>query len=730
MVPDPGCCHDQWVTSRVHPDSVPDWDPDAHHLDGLTAAAVATDLNGRIVYCNDAAERLYGHACEQIFGVDAVTLLFPEDFHGAVREIAGQVLAGGRWSEELTAITAGGAPRAVNMSVSPVHSGGEPAGLLFLGEDPSAGVGDRTARRTSERLARLARVTSELVMADDMDTVTKIVISHAADAAGATVASLCRLVDENTLALVGLRGGREGAASRWATFSVDDDTPVSEAVRTGEPVVLNGREAIRTRYPELEMAASGERSMVAVPLKVAGRPIGAIGLSFPGRRAFDSAELEFFGLLADTCAQAMDRLQALEDAADRAAKLAFLADASAELGRSLDYQATLRRVAHLGVPGFADWCSISLLEDDDLRTLEVAHIDPAKVAFVEQMQERYPPVRDAPHGAWHVARTGVSELIPEVTDEMLAAGTQDEEHLRLARELNLRSAVSVPLTARGKVLGVITWVSADEGRRYTPADLTFAEDLARRAAVAIDNAQLHSEVRDAAARLQRAVLPESFETTPGWEVTGYYSPSGRTDVGGDFYDVIHLDGRVALFVGDVMGRGVTAAAAMAQMRSAVRAYAAVDPDPVTVIGSLDQMFAKLDFAQLVTLVYAVVDPAADTLELVSAGHLPPLIVRADGSQEHLPFADGPPLGVGTPGRTATSLRFAAGDTFIAYTDGLIEQRVEHIDQGQARLAAAVAALGVHALPNRLEELVETVRDHSRQDDIAVLVARRLPVTAG
>ena len=150
----------------------------------------------------------------------------------------------------------------------------------------------------------------------------------------------------------------------------------------------------------------------------------------------------------------------------------------------------------------------------------------------------------------------------------------------MVRELNLRSAMAVPLVAHNRVLGVITWVAGDQGRRFDEHDLAFAEDLARRAAVAIDNAQLHTELREMAIRLQRAVLPTAMPRIEGWEVAAHYSPAGHLDAGGDFYDVIPLDGgRVAIFIGDVMGRGVDAAAAMAQMRAAIRALVAVDPEP-------------------------------------------------------------------------------------------------------------------------------------------------------
>ena len=245
-----------------------------------------------------------------------------------------------------------------------------------------------------------------------------------------------------------------------------------------------------------------------------------------------------------------------------------------------------------------------------------------------------------------MARSGKAELIREVTDEMLVAGARDEEHLRVARELHLRSAVIVPLFVRGRVSGVLTWVSTDDDRMYDEDDLRFAEHLARRAATAIDNSDLHSQTRAAAEQLQRAVHPQVVLPSEGWEVACHYEPSGRTEVGGDFYDAFPLgDGRYVVFIGDVMGRGVAAAAAMAEVRAATRAFASVNPEPASVVDRLDAMVVRYGTEQLVTLVYAVADAATGTLVVTNAGHPPPSIVRADGSVERLPFADGPPLGV-------------------------------------------------------------------------------------
>jgi serine phosphatase RsbU (regulator of sigma subunit) len=276
------------------------------------------------------------------------------------------------------------------------------------------------------------------------------------------------------------------------------------------------------------------------------------------------------------------------------------------------------------------------------------------------------------------------------------------------------------------VLGVITWVTAESERRYGADELALAEELAKRAAVAIDNAELHSQTLAAATELQHAVLPQSLPSTATWELGHHYSPSGRTEVGGDFYDAIELDdGRLAMFVGDVMGRGVAAAAAMAHMRAAVRAYAALDPTPDVVLTRLDQMYARYQTEQLVTLVYVLIDPIRNQLVVGNAGHPPPVLLHGDGSTALLPVADGAPLGVTAPeARGQTAVAFCAGDTLVAFTDGLIERRDEDITDGQERLRRAIGGLVGPDLGVSLDELVQEVRDPSRDDDVAVLAVRR------
>ena len=185
----------------------------------------------------------------------------------------------------------------------------------------------------------------------------------------------------------------------------------------------------------------------------------------------------------------------------------FIVAASDALTRSLDYRETLTEVARLATESVADWCAVHVVESDDIVEVAVAHVDPAKVVLAHELQERYPAAAAEPTGAAAVIRTGEAELVPEITEELLEAATRDELHRDLVRQLGLCSYMCVPLKGRGRVLGAITFISSEPARRYGRDDLVFAEELARRAATAVENAQLYgeAEARAQAARVLAAI---------------------------------------------------------------------------------------------------------------------------------------------------------------------------------------------------------------------------------
>ncbi|HEX2254672.1 MAG TPA: PAS domain S-box protein [Thermoanaerobaculia bacterium] len=176
----------------------------------------------------------------------------------------------------------------------------------------------------------------------------------------------------------------------------------------------------------------------------------------------------------------------------------FLADASAALAGLVDFDSTLQKLASLAVPHFADWAAVDLLDPTGtLRRVAVAHVDAAKVQLAHDLHRRFPPAPDAPTGVWHILRTGVPELVGEISDEMLAHAVQDQEALGILRRLGLRSYIGVPLVVRGTARGVLTFIAAESGHTYDEADLSVAQELAHRAAIAIENAELYEELRQA-----------------------------------------------------------------------------------------------------------------------------------------------------------------------------------------------------------------------------------------
>ena len=437
------------------------------------------------------------------------------------------------------------------------------------------------------------------------------------------------------------------------------------------------------------------------------------------------------GVLADMCAQTMLRLRAEAQSANRAAQLEFLADASQALATSLDYRQTLRQVASLAVPAHADWCSVQMVDDGVLRTLAVAHIDPDKVQLARELETRWPPDPDRQGGAAHVARTGESLLVENVTDEMLVASAQDDEHLRVARELGLQSAMSVPLVAKDRVLGrpdlrrggVRTPLHARRRRlRRGPRPTGGARHRQRRPLLP-DEARRVGAPGDAAAA--------GPARDPGWQIGTVYRQAGRTDVGGDYYDVSGLDdGRVTVVLGDVMGRGVDAAVAGSRMRSAARVLATQDPEPDALAGAMDRFMATEPPTQMASSVYLLFEPARDDLALVVAGHPPPLLVS--GGRTRFVTEDGSPvhgLGeiprLGRPGALRRR-RPAPRCTRTDSSSAAVRASTSGSNGCRSPPRSCSRTSGTTTdLDDVLAELAEVVSDPDRHDDVAVLAFRRL-----
>src|SRR4051812_1570651 len=337
-----------------------------------------------------------------------------------------------------------------------------------------------------------------------------------------------------------------------------------------------------------------------------------------------------------------------------------------------------------------------------------------------------------------------SELIDALREERLDAPLPAATALRTGRAVWLESQeerdhdfpalrgfesttvsmCAVPLVAAARTLGALRFSFARR-KLFDEHERSFVEALAGMTAQTLPRTEVYEAERQASLDLQRALLPQDVPAIDGWDIATYYSPAGDEEAGGDFYDVLPVgDGRIAAVVGDVMGRGLDAAAAMAQIRSTIRAYAVDDPRPDSVFDRVDAFFETLDSAQLVTAIYFLLDPRNDAVHIVSAGHLPPLLIDGDGSRL-CGTAGGTPFGVGRFGREVATVNLPSGAALVAITDGLVERRGEDIDAGVDRLLEATSDASGWSAKQILDHIVRVAAaERTHDDDVTVVVLRR------
>jgi serine phosphatase RsbU (regulator of sigma subunit) len=505
------------------------------------------------------------------------------------------------------------------------------------------------------------------------------------------------------------------------------DTPLDDLVLSDEE---------RQLYARLH-----PRSYVIVPLITRGRTLGALTmLSTRDGRHYGSRDVEFAHHLARRFALAIDNARLFDESSAARRRAEFLVRAGEILSSSLDYEETLQNVATIAVPELADWCSVQLVEDDgSLRSVAVAHADPAKLAYAHELQERFPTDPEAPTGAPNVIRTGQTEVIQEITDDLIEAAVPDPEFRQIVRELGLRATITAPLRAHGRVFGAVGFVSAESGRPFTDDDVAMVEELARRAGTAVDNARLYTEGARIAHTLQAELLPTDLPEIPFVEVAVRYRAAGElNEVGGDFYDIFPSSsaGEWMVVIGDVSGKGAEAAAVTALARYTLHAAALESSSPSELLRKLNAaLMVQRRGRDFCTVCVARIRPGEERTDVCFsiAGHPPPVILRGDGRTE-MPGEPGTLLGIfEDPELVDCEVHLDHGDSILLYTDGVIEAGRPVGQLGEEGLADALAS----ARPASAAETVdvaETIAIEVQQgpvrDDIALVAIRMgAPVAA-
>ncbi|MFJ7125746.1 SpoIIE family protein phosphatase [Streptomyces sp. NPDC098101] len=431
-------------------------------------------------------------------------------------------------------------------------------------------------------------------------------------------------------------------------------------------------------------------------------------------------------------------------------RLALTDRASKRIGTTLDVTRTAEELTEVCTEDFADLVTVDLFESalDEPGTGSPEALTQRRVAQRSVLDDcpesllRRGEAHSYPDGSEPVRAlaTGRSVLHHVAGARMPAWMAPSESHGRVLRALGLHSVLLVPLHARGDALGLVQFARHRTSAPFDDDDLLLAQEIVSRAAVSIDNARRYTHERSTALALQRTLLPRHTAEQPAVETASRYLPAGsRAGVGGDWYDVIPLSGaRVALVVGDVVGRGLRAAATMGRLRTAVRAFADIDLTPDELLTHLDDVVIRMQREESpdegetsATCLYAIYDPVSRVCSLACAGHVPPTVVvpptpggttRAPGTVELPEVPIGPPLGLGGLPFETTEFELPEGSLLALHTDGLITDRTRDVD-----LALTVLHDVLASAPESLEEtcdrLLASLLPGRPADDVALLVAR-------
>ncbi|MER6026196.1 SpoIIE family protein phosphatase [Streptomyces sp. NPDC001851] len=420
-------------------------------------------------------------------------------------------------------------------------------------------------------------------------------------------------------------------------------------------------------------------------------------------------------------------------------RLSFLYEAGVRIGTTLDVRRTAEELSEVAVPRLADFVTVELLESVLRGDEPTGAVHRMRRTALSEARTGHPlqPVGDvirfvmADTPMVAALNRGKAVLVPDLrTAEDWRA--QDPQGARQALDYGIQSLITVPVRARGVVLGMANFWRAADTPRFEEEDVAVAEELVARAAVAIDNARRYGREHAMAVTLQSSLLPRGLPEQDALDIASRYLPA-ESGVGGDWFDVIPLPGfRVALVVGDIVGHGLQAAVTMGRLRTAVLNFSSLDLAPDELLGHLDEMVTRLD-AQTAhtdddrapltgaTCLYAVYDPVGGRCAFARAGHLAPAVVSPEGGVTFPELPLSPPLGVGGHPFEAGELDLVEGSRLVLFTDGLIENRGRDIDEGLEMLRAAIAHAG--GTPEEIcGALVETMLPEHPGDDVALLVA--------
>ncbi|MEU1421995.1 SpoIIE family protein phosphatase [Kitasatospora sp. NPDC005751] len=680
-------------------------------------AVVQLDDDGRVLAWNPDAEALFQHPADTVLGRPWADLTVWPQGPGTGLGLAA-TLRLARWEGSYGLRHADGRTVEVyGLQVRIRDTEGVPSTLCLLVLEPDRAVLRSPARAlpgdkpdpTGSRLDLLAGPTAS----DDLDTLLQRTVERARDLLDGDAAYLLLTTDDETEFEVRAATGLTSGHRRHTRF------PVGTGNRYDSARLPSVHEDLATRPTGLPVLSdSGMRSLLTVPLKVEGRLIGSLGIAAAAPGRYDNEDALRLQFAADRVALAIESTRLTELERLRRGSLSFLVEASDLLAGTLEHEQTLALMAQMAVPTLASWCAV-YTNGAPASLAFVLHEDEDRIDPLRALLDKTPAPDSGPtHGArfWaapaETARTGGLSANPELSGL-------------------LGETVVLPLAARNRVIGLLV-LGVPAGVRFRQEILELAEDLSRRAALALDNSRLYSERTATSQALQRSLLPPDLPEIPGVEVDVYYQAAGEgNEVGGDFYDLFTIrEGTYGFAIGDVCGTGPEAASVTGLARHSLRLLAREGLDAPQVLSRLNA--AILDEgsrSRFLTLLYGELTPRPDgstELSMVCAGHPLPLRLRTDGQVDRAATPQ-PLLGVMEElDLTAEHLVLSPGEVLLCVTDGVTERREGSRmlgDDGLAEVLTGCTGLTAGAVALRVQRAVERFAPEPPSDDMAILTLR-------
>ncbi|WP_328878815.1 SpoIIE family protein phosphatase [Streptomyces sp. NBC_00299] len=712
----------------------------------VRVAVVQIDRTGAISSWNEDAEDLFGYAAEQVTGKPLTDLAAWPHTPGTSTGIA-EALQLSRWEGSYGI-------RGANGRVTPVYAshlrvrdtGGEPSTVCLLVRDHERAVLQTPLRIPASDTGNDAQSTDPFEVfigspaPDDLDGLLQRTVERARDMLDGDSAFLLLATDDETELEVRASTGLPSARQRFARVPVEAGPGRYGSARM--PAVHEDLTMVPGAVPLLR--GTGMRSVVTVPLKVEGRLTGSLGVAAEAPARYSNEEALRLQFAADRIALAVESARLGELERLRRGSLSFLVEASDLLAGTLDRDQTLALMAQMTVPTLATWCAVYTIADQasDPYLSYVLHEDEELIDGIKSLLSKISPpdpvptpgarVWSAPAQAAHQAalRTSMRSLGLGEPPHRVSSGIGIGPTLATASAVGGETVV-LPLVARNRVIGMLT-LGKPTDEHFRQEILELAEDLSRRAALALDNARLYSERTAISQSLQRSLLPPELPEIDGVEVEVIYRAAGEgNEVGGDFYDLFPIsDGAYGFAIGDVCGTGPNAAAVTGLARHALRLLAREGLSGPAVLERLNS--AILDEgarSRFLTLLYGELRPQEDgsaELKVVCAGHPLPLRLRQDGTVE--PAAEPQPLlGVMEDLELyEQTVTLDPGDVLLCVTDGVTERREGSRmlgDDGLTDVLTTCTGLTAGAVAARIMRAVERFASDAPSDDMAILAMR-------